>query len=389
MIFVYDENLNKIGIIDRYNSLITAKRYKANGDCEVYLPATRGAIDLLRLGRYVGKTDDFTVYRINRVELLTDAENGNFLTVTGIDAKAFIDQRIILQTYMCNGNAERFALRLVNDSLGVSASRERELKNSGGEYYFLTEEKGLTDTLTEQVSYRNLGEKIREYCERFGWGYKTELQGNKLVFSFYVGTDRSAEVVFSPSYENITTSDYAEDRTNMGNFCLVGGQGEGASRIKTTVGTATGKDRYELFVDAKELSKEIRYGDLIEAYPNGSIVQSGGVYYYQQNGVNIAILQQNPPAENDTCQLTDTVYTEQLAAKGRERIAEYGAAKSFQSKIFPYGTWEYGRDFFLGDIVKVENEFGISVNARIVEIVEVEDEKGFSLEPKYEYLTEE
>ena len=37
-------------------------------------------------------------------------------------------------------------------------------------------------------------------------------------------------------------------------------------------------------------------------------------------------------------------------------------------------------------MVTVENEYGISVTARITEVMEVDDDTGYSVEPKFEYL---
>lgn len=39
----------------------------------------------------------------------------------------------------------------------------------------------------------------------------------------------------------------------------------------------------------------------------------------------------------------------------------------------------------LGDIVTVQNEYGITMNARITEVIETFDENGYSVSPKFEY----
>ena len=388
MMYVYDEDLQIIGAVDNYNSLITAKRYFENGDCEIYAPASSELLNLATIGRYVSK-DQITLYRINDIRLNTNPEEGNFLTISGKDAKGFVDQRIVMQTSVCNGNAEAFILKLVSSALGSDAAADRKIKDSHGALIFTVFSSGFTETMTEQVTYKNLGEKIREYCKKFGWGYKAELQNGKFVFSFYKGADRTNTVVFSPNYENVTTTTYAEDHTKMGNFALVGGEGEGDARYKVNVGNTSGADRYEVFVDAKQLSKTIRFGEIEAAYPNGSITHDGNDYYWTVDGVNIAVLPNNSPAENEECSLTDSVYSAQLRSRGTEALAEYGAVTSFDSEIQPNITFVYGKDYFLGDIVKIENEFGIAKNARIVEIVECEDENGYSTLPKFEWITEE
>ena len=82
------------------------------------------------------------------------------------------------------------------------------------------------------------------------------------------------------------------------------------------------------------------------------------------------------------------VYSVYLLTRGYEKLAEYGAVTSFEGTVEPNTTFVYKQDYFLGDIVTVENEFGISVGARITEIVEVQDDNGYSVEPKFEYIQE-
>ena len=391
MINIYDTDLKLVGVLDNYNSSIFAKRYRENGDCEVYLPATQNAIAAAKMGYYLAKTGDSVLYRINYIELTTDAENGNFLTVKGIDAKSFIDQRVVLRTSIARSSAEAFALSLVDDSLGASADADRQLKDSGGNLIFETASQGFTDQLTEQVSYKNVGDKIREYCSLFGWGYKAELVNGKIQFSFYKGADRSDSVVFSPEYENITTSDYFEDRSELKNYVLIGGQGQGADRVMVLVGDTSGADRYEMFVDAKDQSSIVTYGEMTKAYSGGTIVPVLGTetFEYVLNGTTIATLDTDAPTSDTKCNLTLGVYELQLVDRAVAAVSEYKAKTEFESEVIPNVTFVYGQDYFLGDIVKVENEFGISVNARISEVVEVEDENGYSIQPTFEYLTGE
>ena len=43
----------------------------------------------------------------------------------------------------------------------------------------------------------------------------------------------------------------------------------------------------------------------------------------------------------------------------------------------------YGVDYFLGDIVQIENEYGIQASAQITEIIETENESGYSIIPTF------
>jgi hypothetical protein len=78
-----------------------------------------------------------------------------------------------------------------------------------------------------------------------------------------------------------------------------------------------------------------------------------------------------------------------LLERGYENLAEFGYVTSFEGTIEPNTTFAYKVDYDLGDLVTVENEYGISASVRISEVVEVWDDNGYSVEPKFEYITEE
>lgn len=123
-------------------------------------------------------------------------------------------------------------------------------------------------------------------------------------------------------------------------------------------------------------------------YPDGTEITIDGNDYYQVYNVTIANIPSSSPAESDMVQLWAIIYEVYLLNRGYEKLAEYGEKLSFEGSIIPDMTFIYGTDYFLGDIVTVENEFGITAEARITEIVEVLDENGYRIEPKYEYIEE-
>lgn len=424
-IYVLNTDLQQIGIIDSCKSVIWANRYQQIGDCELYVPATEANLDLLRMNYYLLKVGNQMVCQIKKIELDTSAEDGNYLIVTGVDVKGYLDQRIIWNTQNADGNVETFVRALVSAGLGADASEARQITDSGGNLIFgLGAVAGFNEATTEQVSYRNLGEKVRDYCTKYHWGYRVIYDAGILKFELYKGTDRTTTVVFSENYENLSTTKYTEDETKMGNVALIAGEGEGAARFKTSIGTAEGADRHEIYVDAKDISKTITYEELRKAYPGGTITGSAGagyVYqmatlniqilneeqlaeleteypsgeevmidgnlYYQVSNVAIASVPSAAPEDGDEVVLKDVVYSVYMLTRGYEKLAEYGAVTSFEGTIEPNTTFVYNTDYFLGDLVTIRNNFGIVVQARIMEILEVDDDNGSSVEPKFEYIS--
>lgn len=422
-VYVLNLELQLIGIVDTYKSLIWSDRYKTLGDCEIYVPANDNTIGLLQMGYYLMIENDDMICRINKIELDTSTEDGNYLIVTGIDVKSFLHQRIVWGTMNCNGSVEDFIRLMVTNTLISPGMSYRKLVTpTSRQIMYLGNKANFTEITTEQVSYKNVGEKTEEYCNSYGWGYKVTLNNNAFYFYLYKGTNRTNNVVFSNDYENLSSTKYIEDDTNLGNTALIAGQGEGAARLNKMSGNGKSVDRYEIFVDARDLSTNITYEELTGTYPGGTIVSVGSAYGYQMSSIDIQIIDDNQLAELQTnypngtivtidgnryyritnvvianletndpqsstqVTLSNLIYGQYLYNRGYEKIAEYGETVSFEGSVEPNTTFIYGQDYFLGDIVTVKNEYGITATARIVEVIKVYDENGYSIEPKFEYI---
>lgn len=430
-VYVLNRNLEAIGIIDSYKSLIWANRYRDVGDCELYVPATMENLTMLKKNNFLLKAGNNMICQIKKIELDTDSEEGNYLIVTGFDVKKWLDQRVVWSTMNIDGNVESFIRSMVDGALGNAGLYARQIVNlNGSRIFYLGTAAGFSEVITEQVSYKNVGEKVRDYCLKYGWGYRVVLNNNLLYFQLYKGTDRSATVIFSDAYENLATTTYIEDETNMGNVALVAGEGQGTARSRNVSGYAEGMDRYEIYVDAKDISKTITWGDLTDlypttdsggqgyisgtastgytykmnyiniqivdsdqltnlkaTYPDGQEITISGNKYYQIYNEVIADLPSNTLEDGDEVQLRDVVYSVYLLTRGYEKLAEFGAVTSFEGTVEPNTTFVYNKDYFLGDLVTIQNEFGITVQARITEVIEVDDDNGSSVEPKFEYIS--
>lgn len=133
-------------------------------------------------------------------------------------------------------------------------------------------------------------------------------------------------------------------------------------------------------------SSDNQLAELQSAYPSGQVFKKDGIKYYRAYNVIIADLTSNSPAENDSVTLRDVIYSVYLLSCGYDKLSEYGTVVSFEGSVEPDVTFVYKQDYFLGDLVTVENEYGISRKARIVEVVETNDENGYNIEPKFEYI---
>lgn len=342
---VLNNTYSKIAVVDNYTSLMWCKRYYGIGALDLEIEATPETLAIFKQHYFIMRDDDDTIFRIEARELDTD-ENGNDILIIGaVDCKSILNQRIIWEqiNWGGGGTVENFIRQIITRNLIADSTSGRRIIN-----FELKAAHGYTETIEQQVTYDRVGDKVTELCQAFGYGWKITYEQNKFKFDLFKGVDRSIDqdenvkLIFSPEYENLISSKYNEDMTEFRNVALVGGEGEGTDRKKRTIGTASGLDRYEMFVDASGISTNSGEIDLVDYY-------------------NL------------------------LIAEGKEKLAEQAVTKSFEGEV-ETNNYKYKTDYNLGDIVTVRNQYGIAANARITEIIETWDDNGYSVDPKFEYF---
>lgn len=282
-IYVLNQDFQIIDIIDEYVSTIWRPSYSDVGDFEIYLGASQKAVDLLQENRYVVRSMDITVdngivtYKkvmiIKNIQLVTDVENGDYLTVTGRELKYLLHQRIIWAQMNLLGTAEK-AIRDIVDYNAINPTNEKRVIPN----LILAESLGLTDKIDRQITGDYVDKAIVEICQTYNYGWEIYISNNQLIFRVYTGTDRSygqnvvPYIVFSEDFENLYNTEYQKNTEEFANTTLIGGEGEGMERFYTTLGDEyTGLNRFETFTDARDLSQNKGSSEETEEEDSGGI----------------------------------------------------------------------------------------------------------------------
>ena len=317
---------------------------------EIVYPMIRRSIESDEYEPYVGGvpksiTSYENVMIVKNIQLITDVENGDFLCVTGRELKFLLHQRIVWSQTVLSGTAENAIRRLVNENAVNPTDSKRVMPKLS-----LGVSAGLTDTIEKQVTGEYLDQAVKEICTTYNYGWDIFITDNKLVFVLYSGLDRSYQqterpyVIFSDEFENLYNTDYQLFTEEYANTTLIGGEGEGLERTYTTVNNFnSGLDRYETFTDARDISS-------------------------------------NKGSENE---IDAATYENLLVERGRENLATLSYTEGFSGEVLSDVAFQYGKDFFLGDIVTVINEYGIQKNVRVLSAIESEDENGVKLLPQF------
>ena len=80
-------------------------------------------------------------------------------------------------------------------------------------------------------------------------------------------------------------------------------------------------------------------------------------------------------------EITEQEYLTLLRERGKEKLLEYLTETYFEADIEPQFMFQYRKDYMLGDIIILKNEYGITAYPRIIEVIESEDETGYKVVP--------
>lgn len=340
-LYVKNKSFETIALIDEYTSIIWTKRYFTCGDFELYLPVTSKLLEILVIGNYMYRLDDDEVMIIEKIEITTDAEFGNYLIVSGRSLGSIISRRIIWNMSVFDAPVSNIIQYLLNTNIINPVISERKIDN-----FSFVDSTTTSQKIQKQITGDNLLTAIETLCTTYGYGWKMKLVDNTFVFELYEGTDRSYNqttnpyVVFSPEFDNLINSKYNLDSTTFANVALVAGEGEGAARKRQSVGNASGLDRYEIYVEANDMST------------------------------------------NSEETISASQYETMLKERGLEKLAEATATEAFEGDV--ESTYAYKTDWNIGDIVQIENEFGITATSKIIEVIESEDASGHKIIPTFE-----
>lgn len=366
LVEIKDADRVTIGVIDVASSIIWRSVYYGVGDFEIYAKADDHNVELLKVGNYVTRPNNDEVGIIEHVNLTFDFSNGYMLSATGRFAKALLDRRLIYKLSntvntptIIQGNVEIAVRQLVNDNaIACTSDSRRNISILG-----LAALQGLTPTIVDesgnaarkQVSYQNLLEYTEKVLHEYGLAAKVIFNNSnkKLLYQVYQGTDRSTgnsagndAVIFSLDYDNLVSSEYDYTEVPLRNSALIGGEGEGLERFFTLLTkNKSGLQLREIFVDASSINRT-----------------------YQDD-------------QDQEQTYTNAEYRAMLNQQGQEVLESHVVSETFSGEIdATHGVWIYGRDYFLGDIVTVQdNLINKYIDVRITEVTEVQDENGYSV----------
>lgn len=318
-LYIYDRKNGLQGIVDAATSVRWRRKYFEPGEVEVHVPATKEHMELLAEGRIIRRIDRKEVAIIEGIEV--DEQD---MAVTGRMLSSVLERAILSKRYTMRGTAEADMLALIPE--GTRVVPELVAAQVAGV--------GSSETVEMQATYKNLLTVEERLARAAGLGFRVLFTPGAMTFEVYEGVDRTVRqsvrpvVIFSDEFQNLAAPKYTKTSTAYKNKAYVAGEGEGDARVVVIVDLSTGEEVRELFVDAKDITKD-----------EGT---------------------------------TDTEYNAMLRHRGLEKLAECPRVENFEGDGENVENFEYMIDWDLGDIVTVQyTRLGITMHERVTEVEEV------------------
>lgn len=338
---VFNKNFVRIENISSYSYAEYNKLLNAAGDFEIRISLDDTAYTIIKSGVFILFEKD-TCGIITFLEPTVDEESGDKqLTIKGYLSNVLLARRCIASTVTLSGTVTNVVRGLITSNFvsPTDSKRAMPIVLSTNPTYIPS-----SRNISSQITGGTVQEEIEKLLgvEEMGYDLPPILSGTAITsFEFRViagknktiGNQQGNDpVVFSSNLKNILTSTYTYNNNDYKNVAYVAGEGEGSSRTIAITGdnASTGLDRYELYVDARDLQST------------------------DENN--------NP--------ISPATYTAMLIERGDSKLKENVLEETYVATINQINTqYKFGVDYNLGDLVTIiDPTIDVSLNARVTQI---------------------
>lgn len=423
MVRLLDSNYMLVDLIEDYISLNWAERYIGPGEFELVLPATEKYLSEFQLDRYLAIETSDVYMVIEKIVLASDFESGATITLSGRTLECVLARRVIypgflistLQALRDKDNEDKDDEDLTEEEKKKKeeeAAKRAELERIYASLYNLISElfaqnvinpkninrriPGITlasdssstilNSIPPQTDYSKsiFLDTLVDLCTQYDVGFKAIPTSNGgFTFYMYTGTDRSWSqnknqyVIFSKTFDNLVATSYVKSKAEYKNACFTSAQIEWVEtkNFMTNINPVTGEPIYDIAItkihsDTKEyeITRDRASGrDRYEMVAQNEIDKPDGYTEF-------------------TSEEEWGEYLSAVKESAKKELEETEETSAVDGDMDAFGQFAYGTHFFLGDIVQVENEFGIQARCRVSEFVISIDASGITYVPTFTFL---
>lgn len=343
---IYDAKLKGLTVVSDFISLQWTDAI-AGGSFELVVASIDS--NAIRLGAFVVKSDDTGACFITEIEVNRTFEGEKIYTIRGKSALWLLDMRVNTLSRIIKGsNYDGCSYDEVIEELFPRDTKRSLYPLSTIENSSIGEEYPPGEIKTWVVGIGSLYDIFMAILpEQYFYREKFNRENSGTIDTGIFLTikereDYTNEIFFADEFDTLLAWSFWQDQSNYKNVAFVAGEGEGQERKRLFVGDSTGLNRFEVYVDARDLQ-----------------------------------------SDTDDGLLTAEEYENELKTRGREKLKELGIVYSETVEV---SSTKYDIDAsWLGRVVTIQTD-DYTANASITELTEIYDEAGYSIFPTFEIL---
>lgn len=401
--YFLNQNFEAVHKLTQFESLMWVDKYDEPGSFEIYAPPLPEIKEAAQVNNYFKTSRSDKMMIVEELETTVSPENGKRLVIRGRSLESILDRRVIfLKCYFRDeiddpdpdegqygSNNLEDAIRQLLDYCfihPIDAEREMNLVfqySDSPEALMDSNHRNITDefgnpilcdsTETEPINSIHLkdcefekGENclniVMAIVKQAGLGFQITVNENKqFVFKLTKGKNRTTEqlenpaVVFSPTFNNIKNTKFTEKYgETYKNFVYT--EGETYKSRKPTI-VKTG--------DAEGLLRR-------EVYVESSVVHETEASNVTHEGIT-----------KNKKTLSEDEYQEALTKDANKYFEKYSGKTTCESEVEPRLTFQYGRDFGIGDVLEIQDGTGNTGKVRCVEFIISYSSSGYEEYPTF------
>lgn len=368
---ILDRDFNNVLSVDNFQSFIWTDKYQSSGDFEIHSPPTELLIEHAKKDYYVWFRDSEHVMIIDTIEIESDLDNGDMMTISGESLESILKRRWIIDEKISIVDEKDIQDFVANLFLHCFGSGDRKVERFFFERNPALEasqfEPGKAYTVSGDYYETNFYDSIAAVCVAKDLGFKVTLEEREIdsamrlcmILKLYNGVDRSYDqenrppVTFSPNFENLLSSSYYSSYRSYTNTAIV----HYTDSIKDESGESTDVLREQY------------------AWLGGGNDQPKGLDRRE------TFLIASPDRESDNIEA-------QMVAEGYSKLKETETTEAFDGEVDPFGQYQYGRDFLVGDMVQIANQYNYYAKSRVTAVTFSSDVSGEKIYPTFEKVSD-
>lgn len=353
---VLNFNYKRDRLVEGWSSLVWAERYSSFGDFELVSNNISQVLTMLPLPGPTGPPtlvaiDESEVPMVVETHKIVKPKNGIPQIVTsGRSFETIFDRRVTVKTVNPSSPAGTMSVDSPSVAMAVFSIAADIITLGRPNSYFTLGNVNLMNSVSEsgtvvkyEVPPKELYAWMIETLNSGDLGMRSELgpSNTQIAVIIYKGEDRSEDVVF-----DVTLDQFEE-----------------ATYILSTLGAKT-----TMITNTKQ-------GSEFSTVP-------GGPYF----GIAAKLDYQDLSSEIDIAPSGDL--TNLTKNRGNIELAKKLPISLFSGSISENFSQGYGTDYFLGDTITLQGDYGLSRKARVMEFIRSQDSSGYKAYPTFDSVDE-